>query len=65
MTDIPMRKPANSGLLAMALTAFLWSIAGLFIKVVDWHPFAIAAARSAVASLVILAWLRRPHIHWS
>ena len=53
------------GILAMALTAFLWSIAGLFIKVIDWHPFAIAAARSAVASLVILAWLKRPKIHWS
>lgn len=65
MTESVIGKPAHSGLLAMALTAFLWSIAGLFIKVVDWHPFAIAAARSAVASLVILAWLRRPHIHWS
>jgi len=61
------RKPREIrlGVWAMALTAFLWSGAGLFIKVVDWHPFAIAAARSAVAALVILAWLRRPHIHWS
>jgi len=53
------------GVLAMAVTAFLWSIAGLFIKVIDWNPFAIAAARSAVSSLVILAWLKRPHLHWS
>ncbi len=49
----------------MAATAFLWSSAGLFIKVIDWNPFAIAAARSAVASLVILAWLKRPRIHGS
>jgi drug/metabolite transporter (DMT)-like permease len=55
----------NKGILAMALTAFLWSIAGLFIKVIDWNPFAIAAARSFVASLVVLAWLRRPRFHWS
>jgi drug/metabolite transporter (DMT)-like permease len=53
------------GIWAMALTAFLWSSAGLFIKVIDWNPFAIAAARSAVSSLVILAWLRRPKFHWS
>jgi drug/metabolite transporter (DMT)-like permease len=53
------------GILAMAATAFLWSIAGLFIKVIDWNPFAIAAARSAVSSLVILAWLKRPHLNWS
>lgn len=52
-------------MLAMAVAAFLWSIAGLFIKVIDWNPFAIAAARSAISSLVLLAWLRRPHIHWS
>ena len=53
------------GIWAMALTAFLWSIAGLFIKVIDWNPFAIAAARSAISSLVILAWLKRPRLHWS
>ena len=55
----------RSGILAMAATAFLWSIAGLFIKVIDWNPFAIAAARSSVSALVLLAWLRRPRFHWS
>jgi drug/metabolite transporter (DMT)-like permease len=53
------------GILAMAATAFLWSIAGLFIKVIDWNPFAIAAVRSLISSLVILAYLRRPRFHWS
>lgn len=53
------------GILAIAATAFLWSIAGLFIKVIDWHPIAIAGLRSLIASLVILAYLRRPHIHFS
>ena len=53
------------GIWAMVATAFLWSIAGLFIKVIDWHPFAIAAARSFISSLVVLAWLRRPKFHWS
>jgi len=59
------RSSTHYGILAMVATAFLWSIAGLFIKVIDWHPFAIAAARSLVSSLVILAWLKRPRIHWS
>jgi drug/metabolite transporter (DMT)-like permease len=59
------RFSTNSGIWAMLVTAFLWSIAGLFIKVIDWNPFAIAAARSLVSSLVILAWLRRPKFHWS
>jgi drug/metabolite transporter (DMT)-like permease len=53
------------GVWAMVATAFLWSIAGLFIKVIDWNPFAIAGMRSLISSLVVLAWLRRPRFHWS
>ena len=53
------------GVLLMAATASLWSMAGLFIKVIDWNPFAIAGIRSFIASLVILAFLRKPKIHWS
>lgn len=53
------------GIIAMAATAFLWSIAGLFIKYIDWHPFAIAGARSFIASCVILVYLRRPQFHFS
>lgn len=49
----------------MAATAFLWSIAGLFIKVLDWHPLTIAGFRSFIASVVILAYLKRPRIHLS
>jgi drug/metabolite transporter (DMT)-like permease len=53
------------GIWAMAATAFLWSSAGLFIRLIDWNPFAIAGMRSLVSSFVILAWLRRPRFHWS
>ena len=59
------RSSTNYGIWAMAATAFLWSSAGLFIKVIDWNPFAIAAARSFISSLVVLAWLKRPQFHWS
>jgi hypothetical protein len=41
-----MENPNRSmGILAMAATAFLWSLAGLFIKVIDWKPIAIAGMR--------------------
>jgi len=53
------------GILAMAGAAFLWSIAGLFIKVIDWHPLTIAGFRSLIASIVVLLYVRRPHFHWS
>src|SRR4030043_1797266 len=61
-----MENPNKSiGILAMAATAFLWSIAGLFIKVIDWNPIAIAGMRSLIASIVILIYLRHPKIHLS
>ncbi len=28
-----------SGTMTVVATAFLWSIAGLFIKMIDWNPF--------------------------
>jgi drug/metabolite transporter (DMT)-like permease len=55
----------SAGILAMAATAFLWSIAGLFIKVIDWNPIAIAGMRSFIASIVILIYIKRPVIHFS
>jgi len=53
------------GILAMAATAFLWSIAGLFIKAIDWNPITIAGTRSLIASLVLFIYLRKPHFHFS
>lgn len=61
-----MENPNKSvGILAMAATAFLWSIAGLFIKVIDWNPIAIAGMRSLIASIVIFIYLKHPRIHLS
>jgi len=47
------------------VTAVLWSLGGVLIKSVAWHPLAIAGARSAIASLVILLYLGKPEISWS
>ncbi|GHV62870.1 membrane protein [Spirochaetia bacterium] len=35
--------------------AILWSTSGLFIKLIDWHPLAIAGIRSFIAALFLLA----------
>jgi drug/metabolite transporter (DMT)-like permease len=60
-----LRGPRGLGVAAMAGCALLWSLAGLFIKLVDWNPFAIAFGRSAIAALFILAWIRRPRFTFS
>jgi drug/metabolite transporter (DMT)-like permease len=49
----------------LIVTAILWSSAGLLIKMISWNPIAIAGMRSAIATLVLLVFLRRPHLTWS
>jgi drug/metabolite transporter (DMT)-like permease len=53
------------GILALAATAFCWSLAGLFIKLVDWHPFAIAFGRSSISALFLLMVARKPRFTFS
>jgi len=55
----------RQGMLAVAACAILWSSGGIFIKLVDWHPLAIAGIRSLIASIVILAVLKRPRFSFS
>jgi len=55
----------TAGIAAMAGCAFLWSLAGIFIKLIDWQPFAIAGGRSAIAALFLLAVIRRPKFSFS
>ena len=39
--------------MAILLCAACWSTSGLFIKLVDWHPLAIAGGRSLLAALFL------------
>jgi len=57
--------PALTGALAMVACAFLWSTAGLFIKLIDWNPFWIAGLRSLIASAFLLAVVRTVRLNWS
>ena len=47
----------------LVLVGVLWSLGGLLIKSVAWHPLAIAGARSFIAALVTLLILRRPRFN--
>jgi drug/metabolite transporter (DMT)-like permease len=67
MTTTPSAADSRRGrgIAALLACAFLWSSAGLFIKIVSWNPLAIAGMRSLFGGLLILAWLRRPRFTWS
>jgi len=49
----------------LVLTAVLWSFGGLLIKLVDLSPLAIAGMRSAIASLLLLFFIRKPSLSFS
>lgn len=49
----------SKALFLLVLTAVLWSIGGLFIKLIELNPIAIAGYRSGIAALVMLIYLRR------
>ena len=42
-------KNENKAIIEMIACAALWSIAGIFIKLIPWNAFAISALRSLFA----------------
>ena len=55
----------RSAVLLLIVTSLLWSLGGVLIKSVDWPSMAKAGMRSAMAAVVMWAWLRRPQITFS
>ncbi len=55
----------TKAIIYLIITAVLWSLGGVLIKSVRWNPIAIAGARSAISSLLILAYIRKPKFTWS
>jgi len=47
----------NRAILEMLLCAALWSIAGIFIKLVPWNAFAVAGMRSLIAGLTMAVYM--------
>ncbi len=57
-----MNNDRKKAIIYLVITAVLWSIGGLFIKLIDWNPMAIAGARSGIGAAVMLIYLREPVI---
>lgn len=49
----------------MLAAAFLWSLAGMFIKMIDWEPLAIVCVRSLVVAVSMGFMLREKKIRFS
>ena len=50
-------KVQRHAIILMASCAGLWSIAGIFIKLIPWNPLVIAGFRSLIASVVVLVFM--------
>lgn len=50
-------KKESIATIEMLICALLWSIAGIFMKLIPWNGFAIAGIRSLIAGLTMLAYV--------
>lgn len=57
-------KKENIAIIEMLICATLWSVAGIFMKLLPWNGFAVAGLRSLIAGLTVAAYilLRGMHI---
>ena len=65
MINIKPGKENTHALMLMVAAAVLWSLGGILIKSVDAHPLAIAGVRSAIAAVLIFAFVKKPKFTFS
>ena len=56
--QIVSKRALRISVIEMLVCSFLWSIAGIFIKLIDWHPFVIAGFRSLIAAATVLVFMK-------
>lgn len=62
MSESLLTRPLNrsKAVMLLVVVALMWSSAGVLIKLIPWHPLAIAGARSAIAVIVFLLVVKKP-----
>lgn len=56
-------KKENIAIIEMLICATLWSVAGIFMKLLPWNGFAVAGLRSLIAGLTIAAYILMKRMH--
>ena len=65
MVTLKPGKENTHALMLMVAAAVLWSLGGILIKSIDAHPLAIAGVRSAIAAVLIFAFVKKPKFTFS
>jgi len=60
-----IRETRGTSIASLILCSFMWSSAGILIKLVSWDPLAIAGMRSLIGFLTMLILIRRPRFTFS
>jgi len=55
------RKGKNRAMLLMVITAAMWSLGGIFIKLISWNPFLIAGVRSGISGSIMALYMTATH----
>ena len=62
MTDVQTdSKRKNRAMLLMVITAMMWSLGGIFIKLISWSPFLIAGVRSGISGSIMAMYMAATH----
>lgn len=54
----------QKAMLIMVLTACLWSLGGIFIKLISWSPFLIAGVRSLISGSIMAGYMRASKVKY-
>lgn len=57
-------KKKHRAMLLMVVTAVMWSIGGIFIKLISWSPFLIAGIRSLISGSIMAEYMKHNEIHF-
>lgn len=60
-----IRDSKGLALASLVLCSFLWSSAGILVKMISWDPFAIAGIRSLIGLLTMIVFLGKPRLTFS
>lgn len=61
----PASSMRQQAILLLVVTVLLWSSSGLFVKIMSWQALSILSARSMLATIVFLIYLRRLNFRWT
>lgn len=59
---LPTKEARRKAILYMVICATLWSIGGIFIKMIPWNALAIAGMRSAIAAVIVYGYIHNRKI---